>query len=119
MCSPQTATTLGVPAPSYDGSRAGASTAEDFDASNYEPSVAGNELGKMVSHIGTTTIDGDVDDDEDYGDDGSSHEIKPHNKDAFNITAQSAKLQLELLEHVSAALLSERSKTPDMQLSNP
>ena len=73
----------------------------------------------MVSYIGTATVEGDVDDDEDYGDDASSHEIQPTNKDAFNITAQSAKLQLDLLAQVSAALQAEKSRNPTMQISDP
>lgn len=114
-------TSLGIPLTSTGGSRTGASTIddEDYTHSNYEPSVAGAELGKMVSHVGTTTVEGDVDDDEDYGDDASSHEIQPTNKDAFNITAQSAKLQLDLLAQVSAALQAEKSRNPTMQISDP
>jgi oxysterol-binding protein 1 len=115
------ATSLGIPLTSTGGSRTGASTIddEDYTHSNYEPSVAGAELGKMVSHVGTATVEGDVDDDEDYGDDASSHEIQPTNKDAFNITAQSAKLQLDLLAQVSAALQAEKSRNPTMQISDP
>ncbi|KAF2727310.1 oxysterol binding protein 1 [Polyplosphaeria fusca] len=110
---------LGIPLTSQDAhSRGAASTMEDPD-SNYEPSVA-NDLGKMVSNVGTATYDGDMDDDEEYGDDASSHnEIRPHNKDAFNITAQSAKIQLDLLAQVSAALQSEKTKNPSLQLSDP
>ncbi|KAF2202838.1 hypothetical protein GQ43DRAFT_391275 [Delitschia confertaspora ATCC 74209] len=111
---------LGVPLTSLDGSRTGASTVEDRDFSNYEPSLGGNDLGKMVSHVGTATFEGDLDDDDDYGDDESSREInKGNNKDAFNITAQSVKLQLDLLAQVSTALQSERSKHEDLRLSNP
>jgi ankyrin repeat protein len=113
------ATSLGVPSTGQDTpSRGGASINDDPDSA-YDPSVAGNELGKMVSHVGTATVEGDMDDDEDYGDDGSSHEIKPHNKDAFNITAQSAKLQLDLLAQVSTALQSEKTKNPTLQISDP
>ncbi|KAF2469802.1 uncharacterized protein BDR25DRAFT_334744 [Lindgomyces ingoldianus] len=112
-------TSLGVPLSGQDTtSRTGASTAEEPDPSIYEPSVGGNELGKMVSNMGTATIEGDMDDDEDYGDDGSSHDIRPNNKDAFNITAQSAKLQLDLLGQVSTALQAEKSKHPTMQISD-
>lgn len=118
-CLTFTATSLGVPLTSGEGSRYGASTADDGDPSNYEPSVAGNELGKMVSNVGTATVEGDVDDDEEYGDDASSHELQQGNKDAFNITAQSAKLQLDLLAQVSTALQAERSKNPTMQISDP
>ncbi|KAF2183746.1 hypothetical protein K469DRAFT_710549 [Zopfia rhizophila CBS 207.26] len=113
-------TSLGVPLTSQDGrSQAGASTADDPDASIYEPSVTGNGLGKMASNLGAATVEGDVDDDEDYGDDASSHEIRPNNKDAFNITAQSAKLQLDLLAQVCAALQQEKGKNPAMQISDP
>jgi hypothetical protein len=112
-------TSLGVPLTSQDGgSRQGASINEDPE-SMYEPSVAGNDLGKMVSHAGTATVEGDVDDDEDYGDDGSSHEVRPQNKDAFNITAQSAKIQLDLLAQVSAALHSEKTRNPTLKISDP
>lgn len=73
----------------------------------------------MVSNVGTATVEGDVDDDEEYGDDASSHELRPANKDAFNITAQSAKLQLDLLAQVSTALQSEKTKNPTLQISDP
>jgi len=45
--------------------------------------------------------------------------MKPLNKDAFNITAQSAKLQLDLLTSVSASLQAEKAKNPSMQLADP
>jgi hypothetical protein len=68
--------------------------------------------------MGTATFAGDDDDEDDY-DDTSSHEMKPQSKDAFNITAQSAKLQLDLLTSVSAALQSEKDRSPNMQISDP
>lgn len=80
--------------------------------------MAGNEMGRMASHVGTTTVNDD-DDDDDYGDDNSSHEVRPQNKDAFNITAQSARLQLELLAQVATALQSERERNPSMAISDP
>jgi hypothetical protein len=73
----------------------------------------------MSSNVGTATVEGDMDDDDDYGDDTSSHEMQPNNKDAFNITAQSAKLQLDLLAQVSAALQNEKENNPTMQISDP
>ncbi|KAI9783047.1 MAG: hypothetical protein M1839_004216 [Geoglossum umbratile] len=78
---------------------------------SYEPSVH-----RVVSNIGTTT--GDVDRDEEYGDDVSSHDVQPVSKDAFNITAQSAKLQLDLLADISTALNAERNRNPSMTISN-
>lgn len=114
------ATSLGVPMSTQDtASRSGQSVVEDGPESTYDPSVGGHELGKMASHIGTTTAVDDVDDDEEYGDDTSSHEIRPQNKDAFNITAQSARLQLDLLAQVSTALQQEKTKNPTLQISDP
>lgn len=89
--------------------------------SGYEPSETGIDAAsaRPLSRTNTTAIDGDLDEDEEYGDDASSHEARPANKDAFSITAQSAKLQLDLLEQVSAALQSQTKSNPDMQVSHP
>ena len=83
-----------------------------------EPSLAGNDIAESVKH-GATTIAGDADDDEEYGDDASSHELKPASKDAFNITAHSASLQLSLLSQVSSALQAESSKEHAVSISDP
>jgi len=83
---------------------------------SYEPSIAADELNKTTTNPATTTADLD---DEAYADDASSHEMQPTSKDAFNITAQSAKLQLDLLARVSGALDAERSKNPDLPISDP
>lgn len=63
----------------------------------------------------TDEFDEGQDDDDD---DRSSNQIQPVNKDAFNITAQSIKFQLDLLARVSEALAAERSKTPNMPISD-
>jgi hypothetical protein len=111
------ATSLGVPALNQDtASRSNVSMAEDPE-SNYEPSMAGGEMNRLVSHMGTATVADD--DEDDYGDDASSREVKPNNKDAFNITAQSARLQLDLLAQVSSAMQSEKVKNPTLQISDP
>ncbi|KAF5010645.1 hypothetical protein FDECE_3185, partial [Fusarium decemcellulare] len=68
---------------------------------------------------GGTTTHNDVDDEDDYGDDMSMHEEPTATKDALNITAQSAKLQLETMSHVHQALLSELSQNPSTTLSDP
>jgi hypothetical protein len=93
--------------------------AGEHESSLYEPSVAGAEMGRIVSEANTATIEGDVDDEEEYGDDASSHEAQPETKDALNITAQSVKLQLEFLAQVSRALQSERKTNPTLQISDP
>ncbi|OKL58366.1 hypothetical protein UA08_06234 [Talaromyces atroroseus] len=56
---------------------------------------------------------------EDYNDYASSHDAQPTNKDAFYITAQSAKLQLDLLSNVSASLKAQKDKTPELTVSDP
>lgn len=62
----------------------------------------------------------DHDDDDDYGE-GSSGREQPTQggKDAFNITAQSLKLQLDTMAQVNAALVVEASQNPGMKLSDP
>ena len=59
------------------------------------------------------------DDDDDYGEGSSGQDVPSANKDAFNITAQSAKLQLDTMSQVTAALLAESNKNPDLRLSDP
>ena len=58
------------------------------------------------------------DDDDDYGDDRSVREAPGATKDALNITAQSAKLQLETMSSVHTALLAELSQSPATPLSD-
>jgi oxysterol-binding protein 1 len=80
---------------------------------SYEPSFMG-EVGKVPSNVGTAP---DGDDDEDFGD-GSSDRDAPETKDAFDITAQSAKLQLDMMAQVNAALQSEQTKNPALTISD-
>ncbi|KAL8912688.1 MAG: hypothetical protein Q9171_002321 [Xanthocarpia ochracea] len=89
-----------------------------------EHSILGsNELGqeppRLTRTSGTAMIEGDLDEEEEYGDDASENEVQPASKDAFNITAHSASLQLKLLSQVSAALESESRKDPTIQISHP
>ncbi|KAK7525719.1 uncharacterized protein IWZ02DRAFT_374173 [Phyllosticta citriasiana] len=110
------AANLGVP---LSTSRTGASSAEEDEGPNsaYDASLVG-EGSRQESVSGTNHI-GDLDDD-DYGDDSSHEQQNPSaTKDAFNITAQSAKLQLDLLTRVSEALQSEKNKNPSMAISDP
>lgn len=86
---------------------------------SYEPSIVDNDLAKSVRGAQTATMAADMDDDEEYGDDASDHEMQPANKDAFNITAQSASLQLNLLSQVSVALQAESSKDQAISISDP
>jgi hypothetical protein len=112
---------LGVPFMPHDGSSRTALSIPEEATGAYEPSVSGQELSQVASHFGaaTTVADDMDDDDDDYDDDDSGQHIKPQSKDAFNITAQSAKLQLDLLTSVSSALQSEKSKNPTLQIADP
>ncbi|KAJ9661900.1 hypothetical protein H2198_001652 [Neophaeococcomyces mojaviensis] len=77
-------------------------------------SVADDEIYRAPTHA-TATVDGEED-----HDDASSHEMHhPETKDAFAITAQSAKLQLDLLSRVSGALNSRQTLKPDTPISDP
>lgn len=89
----------------------------DDEGSIYEPSITLNDDTKSTK--GTRDIPGDVDDDDEYGDDASSHDLQPGNKDAFNITAHSASLQLDLLAQVSTALQAEIGKGATTPISDP
>ena len=123
------ATAIGVPLTtassrlSAQGSTYGpaSSVGDDEDSldASYDLDTTANELTKSTNDATTSAIPADVDDDEEYGDDASSHELKPAGRDAFNITAHSASLQLNLLGQVSAALQAQRSKHPDMPISDP
>ena len=86
----------------------------------YESRSEANEDLQRVVTRGTASIAGE----EDYdGEDASSHEghhrSNPETKDAFAITAQSAKLQLDLLARVSGALKSQQTLKPDTRISDP
>ncbi|KXX80073.1 Oxysterol-binding protein 2 [Madurella mycetomatis] len=65
------------------------------------------------------TIADEADDDDEYGEGSSGQDTPPANKDAFNITAQSAKLQLDTMANVTSALLQESAKNPTLTLSDP
>ncbi|KAJ5757066.1 ATP12 ATPase F1F0-assembly protein [Penicillium nucicola] len=99
-------TTLDIPGGDEDGSVYGGS---------YDPP---NDMNRSISHV-TTAPEGD--DDEEFVDYASSHEheMPATDKDALNITAQSAKLQLDLLANVAASLQSEKAKNPEMTIADP
>ena len=80
-----------------------------------DASVHGEELQRLPTNAATELPEDDAD-----GDDASSREVHhPGSKDAFNITAQSAKLQLDLLARVSDALFARQSSQSDTPLSDP
>ncbi|KAI2737682.1 hypothetical protein DTO013E5_5890 [Penicillium roqueforti] len=103
-------TTLDTPVGDEDSSIYGGS---------YDHVPAPNDMNRVVSHAASTP-EGEGDDEE-YIDYGSSHDndISAADKDALNITAQSAKLQLDLLANVAASLQAEKSKNPQMTIADP
>ncbi|KAJ5121168.1 ATP12 ATPase F1F0-assembly protein [Penicillium bovifimosum] len=104
-------TTLDIPGGDEDSSAYGGS----IEQYNSGPS----EMNRVISHV-TTAPDAEGEDEE-FVDYGSSHEneMPAADKDALNITAQSAKLQLDLLANVAASLQAEKSKNPDMTITDP
>jgi hypothetical protein len=81
---------------------------------SYEPSFMGGETSRVSSHVNAP---GEELEEEEFGE-GSSDRAAPAAKDAFGITAQSAKLQLELMGHVNAALQAEQTKNPSLTISD-
>lgn len=88
-----------------------------------EPVLAGaqSDTGDEMHRVRTNaTYEGGAEHDVD---DASSHDLQnpghSEHRDAFAITAQSAKLQLELLGRVSGALSSRKTLKPDTPLSDP
>ncbi|KAJ1335944.1 oxysterol-binding protein 1 [Microdochium nivale] len=78
------------------------------------------DAGTDAGHESPATTPGDHDaDDDDYAGKSSIVELPSSSKDAFNITAQSARLQLDTLAQVSAALQAEANRNPSMSLADP
>lgn len=71
------------------------------------------------TRAGMSVMQEDNDDDDDYGDGSSGRDQPNTGKDAFNITAQSLKLQLDTMAQVNAALVTEANQNPGMKLSDP
>lgn len=114
-----TGTAQGVSLTSANASSTAIGEDDPGNTSLYESSIIGGDFSKVASHAGTTTMEGDLDEDEEFGDDASSREVRSASKDAFNITAQSIRLQLDLLMQVSNSLQLERGRNPTLQISDP
>ncbi|KAI9163187.1 Oxysterol-binding protein [Paramyrothecium foliicola] len=91
----------------------GASIAESHEEDEFADAVTDGGASRVHGNGGPT---GTIDDDED--DDYSIHEEPHATKDALNITAQSAKLQLETMSNVHNALLGELTQSPSTPLSD-
>ncbi|KAK7414007.1 hypothetical protein QQX98_007118 [Neonectria punicea] len=92
----------------------GPSTIGSVDDDEFLDAGTDAEGSRVPRNGGGPLTHGDMDDDDD-----SIHEEPTATKDALNITAQSAKLQLETMSHVHAALLNELSHNPAATLSDP
>ncbi|KAL7948382.1 Oxysterol-binding domain-containing protein [Trichoderma barbatum] len=104
---------LAVKKSDMTGTSIGSVEEEDFVDTYTEADAMQHE------HIaGPGTIPGDGDDDDDYGEETSGREEPQATKDALNITAQSAKLQLETMASVHSALMGELSRSPATPLSD-
>ncbi|PGH10156.1 hypothetical protein AJ79_05511 [Helicocarpus griseus UAMH5409] len=107
---------------SLQTSRGGADSVQGEDENSafgpYETNFSQTDINRVPTLSNSITPEGEAEDDE-YVDYASSHEMQPSNKDAFNITAQSVKLQLDLLSNVAAALQTEKSKNPQTPISDP
>ncbi|KAK3365099.1 Oxysterol-binding protein-domain-containing protein [Lasiosphaeria ovina] len=97
----------------YGASTIGSNDEDDF-------TDAGTDANRIERNGGGAPGDVDNDyDDDDYGEDSSGQDAPAVNKDAFNITAQSAKLQLDTMAHVTSALLAEAARNPTLTLQDP
>jgi oxysterol-binding protein 1 len=91
-----------------------AATVPNLSKPGHPPSSVGSVIESQVSVKNQDiAIPGDVEDDEEYGDDASSHELRPTQKDAFAITAHSAGLQLDILSQVSLAMQYKITSEPE------
>ncbi|OTA97637.1 hypothetical protein M434DRAFT_26671 [Hypoxylon sp. CO27-5] len=109
-----------LPSGKSPASRVGISRASTAGSGDDDFVDAGSPEAKGQSNR-APTIAGEVDDDDDdeYMDHSSRGEAPTATKDAFNITAQSARLQLDTLASVSAALQAEAHRNPSMSLVDP
>lgn len=89
----------------------------DDASSIHEQRINVVDFSRIQNAAHTSTPAGD--DEEDDGDDPSSHDMNPRPKDAFDITAHSAGLQLGLLAQVSKALGAQLTSHPETPLSHP
>ncbi|KAG5926721.1 hypothetical protein E4U42_003023 [Claviceps africana] len=107
-----------------------ASTIGSIDDDDFTDAAADGGFSRTHSHGGGGSLavtreeaeegeeQDDDDDDEDYADDRSARVGPRATKDALNITAQSARLQLETMTGVHNALMGQLSQSPATPLSD-
>lgn len=97
------------------GDFAGTSTIGSIDDDEFADAATDGGASRALGAV----IPGEVDDDDDdFADDKSVQDQPRATKDALNITAQSAKLQLETMSNVHAALMTEVTQSPATNLSD-
>ncbi len=92
----------------------------DDETADFE-TTDGGDLSKYGGNGGGPGMHGEADDDDDddeFLDDMSTRDAPAAAKDAFNITAQSARLQLDAMSHVNAALMAEATRSPATPLAD-
>ena len=92
---------------------------EEVAYSTYAPSIVGEDLKALPGGQARSGFDIDVSGEDEYGANESSREIRPSSKDAFNIIAQSAKIQLDLINKFATGLQTEQENRPDAKISDP
>lgn len=95
---------------------ASGSVADDEEGTafgSYEPSFVGGDLNRMSSNVPRGQ---DMDDEDEFDD--ASDKIVPASKDAFELTVQSAKLQLDMMAQVNAAVQNEQTRNPTLSISD-
>ncbi|KAI0118326.1 Oxysterol-binding protein-domain-containing protein, partial [Nemania sp. FL0031] len=107
-----------LPSAKHTTSRTELSRASVADSLDDEFVDSMNTHARAQGNGAPTDVDDDDDEDE-YVDTSSRAEAPGATKDAFNITAQSARLQLDTLAQVSAALQAEANRNPSMSLVDP
>lgn len=107
-----------LPSARGSASRAGLSRVSTSGSVDDEFVDAGatEDMASRIQSTGAPTVPGEGDEDDD--DESTSGERPSASKDAFNITAQSAKLQLDTLAQVSAALQNEANRNPNIALGD-
>lgn len=103
-----------IKSPSNAHDHTGASTIGSQDDDEFADANTDGEASRLHGQV----IPGERDEEDDYGDDTSLREEPTATRDALSITAQSARLQLETLSHVHAALLGETTRSPSTPLSD-
>ncbi|KAI6782539.1 Oxysterol-binding proteinc-like protein [Emericellopsis cladophorae] len=96
----------------------GASTVGSFDDDDFADAATDGYMSRSPGP-GGALIPGERDEEDDYDDNMSARDEPSATRDALNITAQSAKLQLETLTHVQAALMAESTSRPATAISDP